>query len=487
MQSKMKLNLMQRIATLVSLGLFFGIFQLYAREMGDFVTDIKVPPFEFKLPKIEKRTVAPGLFLHSLENPELPIVYGEIHIYAGKKDVGEEPIEVARLLEDTWEFSGSKPFPKEKFLTFFEDRGATFSLSIEYEKSIIAFSYLKEKESEIYPILESFWKEPNLDPEILETMRSKIKEELSRRNDNPNSIGSRKSKEVLFGGTILGTSPQISRLEKLKIENIQRFLTKILGAEKKVLLLSGDSNASIWNEKFPEWQKNPKIDSTSPTKERITSLSIKDRLKKLKSQTLLVEREATQAFLLQVGTLPEHNHPDFYALQLLNYIIGGGGFNSYYMREIRNNRGLAYSAGSGADFQENYGIIQFYSMTKVSTVREVLDLMKEFNNPKFIKTIQEAELERAKNAINNQFVFLFTDTRRILQNDLRFTEHKMPPNYLENFQSNITKVTLSDLKRVGETYFRPEEMRTIIVGPKELQKQLGNGVLLIQPEDLIPE
>ncbi|WP_411822229.1 M16 family metallopeptidase [Leptospira sp. 'Mane'] len=468
---------------LILLSLFLAP-TLFAREMGDFVKDIKIAPLNFSIPEFVSEKLEDGTEILALPNSEFPIINSELHIYHGKKDLGKRPVEIIRLLEDSWEFSGSKSYPKDTLLQEFENLGASFSLAIGYHKTVISFSYLKKDEARVFELFQSFWKESNLDDEVISTMRGRIMEEIKRRNDNPSAVGGRKSQELLYAGTIFGTSSTTQGLEGIKKEELVAFQKEILSEKKRVLILSGDVNVSSWKKNLSSLTLHES--SGKSVSETITSESLKQSLSSLKKKHILVDKDVSQSFVIMMGVLPKHNDPDFYSIQVLNYIIGGGGFNSYFMREIRNNRGLAYSAGSSADFQDEYGVINFFAMTKTESVPEVVSLMKELIDSKFIGTIKEEELTRAKIAITNQFVFLFDDSKKVLNNDLRFKEHHMPKDYLVKFRENIEKVSLSDIQRVGKLYFDPEKLATVIVGPKSLKQGLGEKFHIISPEDRIP-
>ncbi|TGM81634.1 insulinase family protein [Leptospira mtsangambouensis] len=457
----------------------FSFFNLSAREMGDFVRDLKFKPLVFEVPEIKSVKQPSGVEIFSLKNAEFPIVYADIYVYHGRKNLGKRPVEITKLLEDSWELSGSKTYPKEKFLETLEFYGASFSVSIDYEKTIFSFAYLTSTEKEVLPIIQSFFDSPNLDESLVTTTKGKLTEEIKRRNDNPTALGSRKAKEALFLGTIAGTSMQIAALESLKMDELIEFQSEILKEPKRRFLVTGDYDLKSWERFFPNLpESNEKNNSES-----ITPLFLSENIKKTGNKIRLVEKDVSQSFISMVGVLPEHNHPDFYAIQVLNYIIGAGGFNSYYMREIRNNRGLAYSAGSNTDFQENYGTIQFFAMTKTESVKEVLSLMQELIQPKLIDSLTEDELVRAKNAIINQFVFQFEDDKRTLASEVRRRDHKMPDGYLQNFRKEIDRLTLSDLKRVGKLYFQSDKLIITIVGPKVLESSFGEAVKVIQPED----
>lgn len=458
--------------------LFLYLNPLFSREMGEFVKDIQFAPLEFEVPNISSTTNVSGVEIFSLKNAEFPIVYADILIYHGKKNLGKRPIEIARLLEDSWELSGSKTYPKEKFLETLEFYGASFSVSVDYEKTIFTIAYLKKTESIILPLLKSFFEKPNLEEGLVSITKGKLIEEINRRNDNTTSLAKRKIREAMFHGTIVGSSMTKSNLDRIQMDDLLGFQKEILSAPKRRLLITGDYDLKSWETFFPNLEK------TNPNSiEVITPVTLSANVSKEGKRIRLVEKDVSQSYIALSGVLPEHNHPDFYAIQVLNYIIGGGGFNSYYMREIRNNRGLAYSAGSFTEFQETYGMITFFAMTKSESAKEVLDLMKELIQPKLIDSLKEEELIRAKNAIINNFVFQFEDDKRTLASEVRRRDHKMPEGYLQNFRKEIEKVTLADLKRVGNLYFQSDKMITTIVGPKSMMSFWKGSVTLVQPED----
>ncbi|MCZ8155382.1 MAG: pitrilysin family protein [Leptospira sp.] len=455
-------------------------FSAFAYQMGDFVKDITFKDLVFNFPNIAVTKATDGTELLSLTNKDFPIVFAEFQVYYGRKNIGNGNTEITRLLKDSWEFSGSKAYPKDSLLQEFEKLGATFSLSIDYDKTTISMSYLKKDEARIVELFRSFWIESNLDNEVIETMRSRIADEIKRRNDNPTSLGMRKIKERVFDGTILGKVSSLSGLESITRDQLIQFQSEIVSEKKRILLLTGDAEPETWK----KYITGITIANADQMKaEEVLTESLVNNLSRIKGKHVLVEKEVSQAFVVMMGALPRHNDPDFYAIQVLNYMIGGGGFNSYYMREIRNNRGLAYSAGSQTDFQKGYGTIHFYAMTKAESTVEVLGLMKDLIKEDFIAKLQQAELKRAQIAITNQFVFLFSDSKKVLQNDLRFREHEMSPDYLIHFRENIEKVTLEDLVRVGKKYFNPQGLSVLVVGPKSLKESLGVQFQIIQPEE----
>ena len=224
----------------------------------------------------------------------------------------------------------------------------------------------------------------------------------------------------------------------------------------------------------------------SQNREVITESSLTKSLNDYKYKNLLITKDVNQSMVLMAGIFPKHNDPDFYALQILNYIIGGGGFNSYMMQQIRVDKGLAYSSTSYPIFKKEHGILYAYTLTKNQSLNQVHDLMKEILSEKTFAKITEKEIFDAKKSINNQFVFLFLNNNRILEDQIRFDEDDMPKDYLKNYRENIDKVTLEDIRRVGKKYFVFENLKTIIVSSPEALKDFSKeNSKTIQPEDNI--
>jgi zinc protease len=112
--------------------------------------------------------------------------------------------------------------------------------------------------------------------------------------------------------------------------------------------------------------------------------------------------------------------------------------------------------------------------------------MKEILSEKTFSKITQKEIDDAKKSINNQFVFLFLNNNRILENQVRFDEDDMPENYLRDYRDNMNKVTLDDIRRVGKKYFVFDKLKTIIVSsPDAIKSFPSERSKTIQPEDNI--
>ncbi len=289
----------------------------------------------------------------------------------------------------------------------------------------------------------------------------------------------------MYLGYRRGIVPQIESVKKIQREMILEFYKEIL-ASQKAIVLSGNYNKDVMQQKLKEILEIENQDSKYQ-KEEIPFSELKEKFFKRTQSQILIQKPVNQSMILYFGVIPQHNHPDFFSIQLLNYIIGGGGFNSYFMQQIRSNKGLAYSASSYPIFETKHGVIYFYTLTKNETLKEADELIQKILSYETFSKITEKELEDAKNSIINQFVFLFTNKHSVLSAQLGFEEDEMPENYLQIYRDKIKEVTLSNLIQVGKEYFDKTKLKRVYISSKENLEKFFPNQKYYNPEDLITE
>ncbi|MDX1958676.1 MAG: pitrilysin family protein [Leptospiraceae bacterium] len=450
-------------------------------EAGDFVKDIPIKELKFQIPSVQKDILGNGLIHYHDQFNDFPIAYLEIHFYSGDAATESLPQETSTLFADSFKFGGTENFKDSELLTQFENLGASIGVSTSYEKTTLSVSFLSRDQKKILELLEEMLNRPAFSESALSNGKMKLIDAIKRRNERTESLGFRKVKELVFKSYKKGYSNSIESVSKVSRDSILSFY-EIIKKSPRTVVSSG-----LYDEKLLKdfIIKNLKIETSSKAQPDSIDLDVlKKDFANDPRKEIFIKKDVNQSMLILVGPAPEHSHKDFFAIQLLNYIIGGGGFNSYFMQEIREKRGLAYSATSYPVFEKDHGLLYFYTLTKNETLKEAHTIMKQLLSPEVINKITEKELTDAKNAINNQFVFLFSNRHSILSNQLGFEEDGMPPNYLETYRENIQSVNLNDIRRVGKEYFYKENLKTIIVSSeKNIQKQYPEVKKLYEPEE----
>jgi len=155
----------------------------------------------------------------------------------------------------------------------------------------------------------------------------------------------------------------------------------------------------------------------------------------------------------------------------MNYILGGGSFNSRLMNEIRVKRGLAYSVFSLVRNRYKTGVFMSFVQTRNEEVSNVLSLMNENIFRMAATEVSEEELSWAQKSVINSYVFNFAKTSDILDNYLQIEFNHLDSGYYRDYLKNISKVTPADIKRESALLFR-QGIVTVVVGSRSLESEL---------------
>jgi zinc protease len=189
-------------------------------------------------------------------------------------------------------------------------------------------------------------------------------------------------------------------------------------------------------------------------------------------QMIRIHKELTQANIIMGHDGVARSSPDYYAIQVMNYILGGGGFSSRAMDSVRNQRGLAYSIYSSFSSEKSHGTFEFIMQTKNETALEAVRIVKEEIRRMREQGVTEQELIEAKDYLTGSFP-LRLDTNRKVANFIAQVEYfQLGIDYPERYADLIKKVTAADVERVAQTYLQPNRLITVIVGN---QKQIGDN------------
>ena len=179
--------------------------------------------------------------------------------------------------------------------------------------------------------------------------------------------------------------------------------------------------------------------------------------------TVTIDRNVTQANIILGHIGIDRANTDYYPLTVMNHILGGGGFGSRLMEEIRIKRGLAYSVVSYFDAGKYPGAFQVILQTKNASAQEAISILRAE-----LRTIQRdpvspKELERAKKYLIGSFPFRL-DTQSKLARFLTQVEyHGLGLDYPEKYASTINAVTRKDVLRVAQTYLSPKDAILVVV------------------------
>jgi zinc protease len=184
----------------------------------------------------------------------------------------------------------------------------------------------------------------------------------------------------------------------------------------------------------------------------------------------LTQREAQipfdsqQAHIAMGMTAVTRNNPDYFPLLVGNYVLGGGGFVSRLMAEVREKRGLAYSVFSYFAPGKDTGIFQAGLQTKTDQASTALEVMSSTIATFIANGPTPAELLAAKSNLVNGYPLRIDNNRKLLDNVSSIAWNDLPLDTMEIWTKQVEAVTLEQVTAAFQKYLAMDRMRIVVLG-----------------------
>ncbi|MCL1865387.1 MAG: insulinase family protein [Spirochaetes bacterium] len=426
--------------------------------------------FLSSLPKIKKYKMKNDLDILYIKD-ELPVtvIYASISFGKMYEDSGNAGI--AETLTTTISISGTDSFRGNTLYQKIESIGGTIRINAGLETIGIEIKVLSKYGDLAFNILADILKNPIFEDDGLSSAKRLVLSKIMRSMDEPDEIGVLKLREIIFCGSGYGASPSAKSIEGTNPDSLKQIWKRFAtGRNISVAVSSSMDENSIVSlaEKELSGIERGNKETYSVDKDKVIN-SIKSSAGKI----YLIPMELEQA-TIYTGTLaPAVKYDGNYALYAMNYILGGGSFNSRLMNDIRVKRGLAYSVFSLVKNRRNTGVFIGFVQTRNESVPEVLSLINSNITKMRSEPVDADELQWAKESIKNSYIFKFETIEDILGNYLDLEYNELSGDYYENYLTNINNVTVSKITDESKKLFN-HGLVTVVVGNINLKKELSS-------------
>lgn len=186
------------------------------------------------------------------------------------------------------------------------------------------------------------------------------------------------------------------------------------------------------------------------------------------AQNVLTRFDSSQTYyaLAQLGV--KRGDPDYYALFLGNHLLGGSGFGSLLMDEVREKRGLVYGVSSGFLPMKVAGPFQIGLSTKNSTAAEADHVVKQTLSD-FMKDFSDQKLAAIKSNLIGGFPLRIDSNSKIAGYISMIGFYNLPLDYLEQFPKKIESISKADILKAWNKKIHPDKLLTVMVGQPDLK------------------
>ena len=417
-------------------------------------------PVQFSFPQAERVMLSNGIELYLLEDKELPLVNLVALVRTGSVYEPADKTGLASLTGTVMRTGGTGPMSGNEINEKLEFIAGAVETSIGREVGSASLSVLKKDIDMGLAIFADVLIQPAFSQDQVELAKQKKLEGIRRQNDDPQGIAFREFRRTLFDNGPRGRVPTLETVSGISRDDMVAFHREYFHPDNIIMGVSGD---------FERGELVKKLETLLGSWEpRALSLpTLKLSQSREEKSVYYAHKDIPQSTIVMGSFAVNKSHPDYFPFTVLNFVIGGGGFTSRLMSEIRSNRGLAYSVGSIYRAEIDYGLFATYCFTKSESTLESITLISDILKQVKQEGITPEELERAKNSILKNFIFGFTTPFQIVNKQVAIAFDNLPKDCLEIYRERITTVTLDDVNSVAQKYLHPGQMLLVVVGNSE--------------------
>mgnify|MGYP000458683178 FL=1 len=417
---------------------------------------------------IEKLDSYKGAQAYLVQTKALPMVDIEVSIDAGDRYDPSGKSGVADMVAGLMNYGarGEKGLLTEaQIADEIADLGANIGLSVGGERAILRIRSLSRKDlrDRAVQLATAMLSAPSYDPKIVEREKQRTITSLREAETKPEFVLERRFKKSVYGNYPLADSPSVQSVGSVNANDLKQFHKQFYRGDRMIVSIVGDVDRTQAAEIVQTLLKQ--IPQSGQAIAKLPDLQ-RSPIEPLAQREIQIPFDSQQAHISMGMTAVARNNPDYFPLLVGNYILGGGGFVSRLMSEVREKRGLAYSVFSYFAPGKDNGIFQAGLQTKNDQAVLALDVMSTTIAQFIAEGPTPAELEAAKSNLINGYPLRIDNNRKLLDNVSSIAWNDLPLDTMDVWTKQVEAVTLEQVKASFQKYLAMDRMKIVVLGAK---------------------
>ncbi len=409
--------------------------------------------------KIQEITSPGGITAWLVQEPSIPFVALELRFRGGASldlpDKRGATSLMVGLLEE-----GAGELDAQGFARATEELAAGFSYDSGDDTVSISARFLTENRDQAVALLRTSLVEPNFDDASLERVRGQVLSIIRSNEKDPNEIAARAFDQLAFGDHPYGSAAEgtVDTVSALTRDDIVAAHAAAMARDRLYIGVVGDISAEELGALLDTLLGG--LPATGADMPMPATLA-------LTGGTTVVDYETPQSVALFGHAGIERHDDDFFAAYVLNTILGGGGFESRLMTEVREKRGLTYGVYSYLAPKDLAALYIGSVASANDRISETVSVIKAEWAHMAESGVTQDELEKAKALLTGAYPLRFDGNGAIARIMVGMQMDDLPIDYIATRNDKVNAVTLDDVNRVARELLKPEELRFVIVGKPE--------------------
>ena len=406
--------------------------------------------------KIDHWIAQSGARVNFVESHALPIVDVAVEFAAGSAYDSREQAGLARLTLAMLK-AGSSRYSETEASRRIADAGAQLQEKFDLDRAGFALRSLSSEAERkaATQTLADMLQAPLFPAEAFEREKASAIANAREAETLPDQVAERRLYALMYPAHPYGLSETPETLASIRREDLERHYRDCYGSARAVVTIVGDLDRDAARALAEELTSrlSKGADSALPPVAKLPA-----------GATLRVAHPSTQSHVLLGVAAITRGDPDYFALFVGNYSLGGGGFTSRLLKEVREKRGYAYSAYSHFLPYAREGPFVVGLETRRDQARAALELARSVVGEFAMRGPTEAELKAAKKSLVGGFPLRIDTNRKMLDQVAVIGFYRLPLAWLDEFPARVEEVTLAQVKSAFARRIDPEKLSIVVVG-----------------------
>ncbi len=417
---------------------------------------------------IEKLDSFKGAQAYLVQTKALPMVDIEISIDAGDRydpAVKSGLATVAGRLMHYGARSAKGLLNEAQIADEIADLGANIGVSVSGERATMRIRTLSRQDlrDRAVQLASAMLTAPTYDPKILAREKQRMTTALLEAETKPETALDRRFRKSVYGNYPLANSPTVQSIANISATDLQQFHKQFYRGDRMIVSIVGDVTKAEAAEIVQGLLQ--RVPQSGPAIAKLPEFE-RSPVEPLSQREVTIPFDSQQAHIALGMTAVTRSNPDYFPLLVGNYVLGGGGFVSRLMSEVREKRGLAYSVFSYFAPGKDAGIFQAGLQTKNDQAALALDVMSSTISQFIVNGPTQSELDAAKANLINGYPLRIDNNRKLLDNVSSIAWNNLPLDTMEVWTKQVEAVSLEQVKTAFQKHLAMDRMKIVVLGAK---------------------